>query len=126
MEENKKIDQKLCAKLDKRLKKIKKRLEKLRKKEKNLSVKIGNLIVKKDILSDELNAAKGIKKKTKSTVEYRNYYYNPNYYNPNKPKSDSDIYDNLPDGVVTDPDGVIVCPPRDDIDLNAILRDVDY
>ena len=121
MEENKKIDEKLCAKLDKRLKKIKKRLEKLRKKEKNLSVKIGNLIVKKDILLDELNAAKGIKKKPKSTVEYKNYYYNPN-----KTKSDSNIYDNPPDGVVTDPDGVIICPPRDYIDPNAILRDVDY
>lgn len=61
MEENKKIDQKLCAKLNKKLDKASKRIKKLEKKRTALANKIVKLIISKNKLQKELNAARGLK-----------------------------------------------------------------
>lgn len=61
MGENKKIDQKLCTKLNKKLDKASKRIKKLEKKRTALANKIVKLIISKNKLQKELNAARGFK-----------------------------------------------------------------
>ncbi len=75
----KKPDQKLCAKLNKKLDKASKRIKKLEKKRTALANKIVKLIISKNKLQKELNAARGFKPKSEShtktlTEEQKKWY----------------------------------------------------
>ena len=56
-----KVDEKLCAKLNKKLDKASRRIKKLEKKRTALANKIVKLIISKNKLQKELNAARGFK-----------------------------------------------------------------
>lgn len=88
MTKAKKIDPKLCAKLNKKLDKASRRIKKIEKKRTILTDKIAKLIITKNKLQKELNAAKGLKPESDLYMETATDWYKEMYEKGNRIWSD--------------------------------------